>query len=368
MRIRRKEPYAAAADGSVTLQVDDGGSSTALATIVPTLTGGNHYTLLAYESGGAVKTLVLSEDFAVPAAGVATLYLYDAAIEAGKLDVYVTTNACTNLAALAPTTSFGTLTTPFAVALTQGPGTYNVCATGQGSKTDLRMSMPITLASQQVVTVLMTPASGGQLLNGSLLVQQGAYTAAPNTNVRVRLAAAVSGGATVAASASGGAVIDVGSVAPAFGYYVLVPASDTLNITVNGSSVGAPVNAPAGADATLLVYGSPGSATATMITDDNRTPSDATTVKLRMINGVTGGSTGTLTLTANNAPVGIGILPAAASGYVSVPVSINATAFGLTSATSGTLSPTPNSSPLTANTVYSILVGGDVAAPQLLIR
>lgn len=63
-----------------------------------------------------------------------------------------------------------------------------------------------------------------------------------------------------------------------------------------------------------------------------------------------------------------GILPAAASGYVSVPGSINATAFGLTSSTSGTLSPTPGSSPLTANTVYSILVGGDVAAPQLLIR
>lgn len=83
----------------------DGGSSAALATIVPTLTGGSHCTLLAYESGGAVKTLVPSEDFAVPAAGVATRYLCDAAIEAGKLDVYVTTNVCSNLAALAPTTS-----------------------------------------------------------------------------------------------------------------------------------------------------------------------------------------------------------------------------------------------------------------------
>lgn len=179
--------------------------------------------------------------------------------------MYVTTNACTNLAALAPTTSFGTLTAPFAVSLTQGPGTDNVCATGQGSKADLRMSMPVTLASRQVATV--------------------------------------SGGATVAASASGG--------------------------------------------------------------DDKRTPSDATTVKLRMINGVTGGSTGTLTLTADNAPVGIGILPAAASGCVSVPGSTNATAFGLTSSTSGTLSPTPGSSPLTANTVYSIPVGGDVAAPPV---
>ena len=93
---------------------------------------------------------------------------------------------------------------------------------------------------------------------------------------------------------------------------------------------------------------------------------DATSTKLRLINGVTG-SAGALTLTANNAPVGIGVQPAAASSYISIPGSANAMNLSLTSSlTPGVLYTTTNT--LNANTVYSVLAGGDVAAPQLLIR
>ena len=369
--------YATPSGGSVTLQVNDAGGATALVTAEPTLTGGNHYTLVAYESGGAVKTAVISEDVAAPAAGVTTLRVYDAAIEAGPLDVYITTGACTaaNLAALSPTTSFGTLTAVAAVSLTQGAGTYNVCATASGSKTDIRMRLPITIASQTVATVLMTPASGGALLNGSLLVQQGAYSAVRNTNTRVRLASAVSGGATVTASSSDGTAIDSG-VAPAFGFYTQVPASSSLNVTVNGASVGLSGGAlVAGGDATLLVYGSPSSATASLIADDNRPPSSATATKLRLINGVTG-STGTLTLTANSSPVGINVAAGVASSYQSLVGTANTAgtantfSFGLTSSTAGPLTLPAGSATGTVNSnaAYSILAVGDISAPQLLIR
>ena len=43
-----------------------------------------------------------------------------------------------------------------------------------------------------------------------------------------------------------------------------------------------------GRDATLLVYGDPGNATASLITDDNRRPSVSTGIKLRLVNGITG--------------------------------------------------------------------------------
>ena len=44
-------------------------------------------------------------------------------------------------------------------------------------------------------------------------------------------------------------------------------------ITVNGASVASPVTAlAAGGDSTLLVYGAPGTATASLITDDNHLP------------------------------------------------------------------------------------------------
>ncbi len=359
--------YVSPASGSVTLQLNDAGSSTALATTVPTLAGGNHYTLLAYESGGAVKTLVLNEDFTLPATGVATLRIVDAATEAGKLDVYITTNQCTDLTAISPVNSFSTSTTP--LSFTQGAGSYNVCITALGSKTDLRASVPVTLAGQQVVSVVLTPASGGQLLNGSVLVQQGAYTAARNTNARVRLASAVSGGARVSASASNGKVIepDPGSVAPAFGFYVLVPATSTLNISVEGNSIAAPATAlKAGADSTLLVYTAAAGATAVLLDDDNRLPTDPTTIKLRLINGVNG-SAGTLTLTANTAPVGINVARGAASGYATVAASANPMNLTLTSSTNGTF-PANTSNTLNANGVYTVLAGGDISAPQLLIR
>lgn len=360
--------YVTPASGGVTLQINDAATGTALGTIVPTLTGGTHTTLVAYESGGVVKTTLLAEDSNVPAVGVATLRVIDAASEAGRLDVYVTAADCSSasLASIAASGSFTpSSTTP--LTLTQGTGPWNVCVTGQGSKTDLRMSLPLTLASQQVVNVLLTPAAGGQLLNGALLLQQGAFSMTRNPNTRVRLAAAVSGGATVAASASGGQVIDSGSRAPAFGFYTLVPAGNSLNISVNGASVGAPSTAlTPGGDATLLVYGGPGSATATLLADDNSAPLDLTTTKLRLINGVTG-SAGTLTLTANSAPVGIAIAPGAASTYASVAGSTAAMGLTLISSTAGTFA-VNTSNTLAAGTTYSILAAGDIAAPQLLPR
>lgn len=362
--------YVSPASGSITVQINDAGAATALVTNTPTLTGGNHYAAIAYESGGAVKTLIVGEDVVTPAAGVATVRVYDAAIEAGRLDVYVTTNACSNLGSIAASTSFGALTVPASVTLpAQGAGSYNVCVTGGGSKTDLRLAMPVTLVSQQVGIVVLTPASGGQLLNGSLLTQQGSYAATRNTNARVRLAAAVSGGAAVAVSGSDGTVIDSGSVSPAFGYYVLVPATASLNVTVGGQSIGAPATPlVAGSDTTLLVSNASGTTAATLITDDNRLPTDATTTKLRLINGVTGASAGsTITLTANSSPVGINVPQGGASSYVSVPSSANPMNLTLTSSSVGTF-PANTSNTLNANFVYTILVGGPITAPQLLIR
>jgi hypothetical protein len=308
------------------------------------------------------------------------LRIYDAAIEAGALDVYITTGACStaNLSTISPTTSFGILNAVAAVSLTQGAGSYNVCATASGSKTDIRMSLPITLAGQNVATVAMTPASGGALLNGSLLIQQGAYAAVRNANARVRLAAAVSGGLPVAASSSDGTVIDSG-VAPAFGFYTLVPASSSLNVTVNSASVAvaAPATLVAGGDATLLVYNGSGGPAAKLIPDDNRPPTSTTATKLRLINGITG-NVGTVTLTANSSPVGINIAPGFASSYQSLIGTANTAGtantfgFGLTSSLAGPLSLTNGSATGTVNSnaAYSILAVGDVGAQplQLLIR
>lgn len=361
--------YVSPPSGSVTLQVNDAGSSTALATTVPTLTSGKHYTLLAYESGGAVKTAVLNEDYTVPNSGSAQLRVYDAALDAGKLDIYITDQSVTALPA-SPTASLTNVTANTSTAFfTYSPGTYRVRVTAAGNRSDVRADIQnVTLDSQQIATVALTPAAGGALINGSTLIQQGGYAPARNINARVRIASAVSSSATVSASSSDGKVIDSGSVAPAFGYYVLVPATSTFNITVNGSSVATPATAlAAGGDFTLLVYGDAGSATASLLTDDNRLPTDPTTTKLRLINGITG-STGTLTLTANTALVGSGIAAGAASDYVSVVGSTSAMNLSLTSSAVPGVLLSNTGNVLGLNSVYTVMAGGDISAPQLLIR
>ena len=370
--------YAGPASGSNTLQITDAGVSTALATTVPTLSGGNHYTVVAYEAGSTVKTAIIAEDNTTPTSGTAQMRLYNTVVNAGKLDAYVANVAdcsSTTLSTLSPLTTFTSTTTATATTLaTYSPGTYRVCVTGNGNSADLRMELTVTLVNQQVAFVVMTPTTGGSLINGSVLTQQGSNVATRNTNARVRLAAAVSGNATVSASATASGVtttIDGGSVAPAFGYYVLVPnaASQTLSITsVGGSfsgSVAAPTGLAAGGDYTLLVYGT-SAPVATLLTDDNRPPTDGSSVKLRLIHGVTG-NVGSLTLTANSSLVATGLAAGTASGYVSVTANTTTTTLKLTSSVAGALLTDVND-PLSADTVYTILAGGDVTAPQFVIR
>jgi hypothetical protein len=368
--------YMVPASGSATLQVDDAGSTTALTTSASTLTGGSHFTLLAYESGTTVKSVLLPEDWAIPATGAASLRVYDIAGEAGKLDVFISSSplaSASDLTTMSPVGSFASSVNTAVLVLTYSPGTWYVTVTATGNPTDLRMmNMPVTLTNQEVASVLLTPASGSQLLNGSLLVQQGAFSAFHNTNTRVRLASAVSGNATVAALATtpaGTINIDSGSVSPQFDSYVLLPQGSALNISVNSASVAAPATALiAGGDMTLLVYGTPGNAAASLLTDDNRPPSDPTTVKLRLINAISGISNDQLTLTANSATVASAVLPNAVSPYSSVASSLIAMNLSLYSSQKAGVYYSNSSYVLNTNNVYTVLAAGDFAAPLLLIR
>jgi Domain of unknown function (DUF4397) len=250
----------------------------------------SHYVVIAYESGGALRTTVIAEDTAAPAAGTVSLRVFDAATDAGAIDVYVTDPATDITTLTSPTFSFGTLSSLQASGfLAIAPGTYRVRVTGSGNPVDLRLDMAaVTLTSQEVAALVLTPTTGGTLVNGAVLAQQGPYTAGRNTSARVRLAAAVSNGATVSAGA-GAAVIANNVVAPSVGGYVIVPAAAPINVSVNGASVAAPAaKLAAGSDSTLLVYGSAAAPTASLIADDNHLPATSGNLKLRLLNGLTG--------------------------------------------------------------------------------
>ena len=301
--------------GNITFQANDAGDSTALVTATSAIGKNLHYSLLAYEASGAVKLALIGEDTTTPTTGTAQLRVFAAASSAGTLDVYVTAPG-TDLASVAAPTftiSAPSYAQPSALA-SFAPGTYRVRVTAADTKTDLRLDMPAaTLANQAIATVVLAPSAGANLVNGGLLLQQGSFTPYRNASARVRLAAAVSGGATVAASA-GSTPIETALVAPSVGAYTLVPTTNAARaVTINGNLLTLPTLAlAAGSDATLLVHGSPGAATASLITDDNLLPTATTKLKMRLVNGVTGTSTA-LTLNADFSVIASNVQPGQAS-------------------------------------------------------
>ena len=76
--------------------------------------------------------------------------------------------------------------------------------TGSGDKTDLRLDLPaVTLADQQITTLVLTATPGGVLVHGLSIDQQGGVTARRNPSARVRLVAGANANGSVAATANG---------------------------------------------------------------------------------------------------------------------------------------------------------------------
>ena len=360
--------YVDVPSGSPMLQVNDTSSGTALATTSPSLSGDRRYALVTYENAGTVRTAVIAEDTQAPAAGSASLRVFDAALDAGALDVYVT----------APNVELATVTSPtFSVNATTAvqassfssftPGAYRIRVTGAGDRSDLRLDIAsTTVTSQQVATVLLTPTVGGTLVNGSVLLQQGNYTAARNGNVRLRLTAAVTPGASVSATA--GATPIATLTAPAVGSYATVPAGAAIGITLNGAPVAAPAAPPAaGSDATLLVYGNAATAAAGFVLDDNHLPASNSTFKLRLLNGLTGAAE-PLTLTANFAVVASNVAPASASAYAVVGATATSRLDVTTPSSPNSIFPSGAALNVPGNGVYTLFMLGDAAAPNPLLR
>jgi hypothetical protein len=360
--------YVGVVTGSPTLQLNDAGGATALATLAPTISSGLHTTVVAYESNGTIKTSVLGDDNVVPAAGSALLRVFDAATDAGAVDIYVTATTVTDLTTVsAPTFSLVAAAFPQATGfLTFTPGTYSVWVTGAGNTADLRLYIAsVTLTSQQLDTVLLTPTIGGVLVDGGTLVQQGGYAATRNTNARVRLAAAVSGGASVGATA-GSVTISAPVTSPVIGFYTVVPAVNSLALSVNGASVQVPVsNLAAGSDSTLLVYGNPAAPTVSVIADDNHLPTSSSTYKMRLLNGLTGAVT-PLTLSADFGVIAANVAPGTVSPYGiatgSATVRLDVT---LPSGTSVYTAPSLN---ILNNTVFTMFMVGDAGAAIAVLR
>ncbi len=354
--------------GSTSFSLRAGGSTSTAATVTGTVVKKDHATLVAYTSGGTLTATVLSDQEGAPGKGNGKLRVFNtASTEAGAVDVYLTSAACSNLA--------GSTTAAVANSVAGLQSAYSeiaaanavhVCVTATGDKSDVRLDIPsFTLADQQITTLILARGAGGVLLNGLRLDQQGALTKTLNASARVRVVASLSSAGLVSATVNGTAVT-VGFASPAVGPYKLIGAG-TLTVVVNGVDV--PVTAStaaAGADLTLLVTGTATAPVAFAINDDNTaSTSPSRPVRIRLVNGLNG-VTGVATLIVDNAPVGDGAVFGAASSTAAVSSSAALTRLDLNY--DGVTRNLGNTFTLTSGAVYTQFLLGTVALPVDVLR
>lgn len=354
--------YVGVGSGNNTLQVTDAGSQTALVTTAPSVAKDQYYSLLVYESNAALKTAWLAENDTAPATGLSNFRVFNVATDAGALDVYVIPAGTALAAGTSPFfVMSGTGTSQISAYLSFAPGAYQVIVTASGNQSDVRLSLPsITLADTGLTTLVLAPSAGGGLVDGGLITQRAAFSAYANTSARVRVVSGVPV-ATVAARV-GSTVVEAGAIQN-IGNYVTVPSgSATWTVTAGGNAASvAPITLVAGSDNTLLVTGTAGAATATMLTDDNHAPTVSTNAKFRLINGLSSGNDG-LQLYIDFLNVASNVTPGTTSAYRAVTGN-TAMTIEVKSQATGTSVWAPSTKSIPGGNVYTVFVLGSSASP-----
>jgi hypothetical protein len=347
--------------------ITEAGSGTALLSLRPALGEDRHTTLLAFGLAGALRVIQLDDNVAAPANGRAQIRIVNAAPDAGALDLYVTA-AGDPLASAVPTRANLGYATVSEVLEISPSAAWRLRITAAGSKSDLRLDLPdVALANQQLTTVVLTPGRGGLMVDALLLVQRGAVTRRDGMQARVRVVAGAALGGSVSATVAGQALM-AGVGSPAVGLYSLVPAgTQSVAVGIDGNSLPTSnVNLAAGADHTLLVWGTAASPQASWITDDNRAPAASGQARLRLVNGLSGLAT-PLAMTLDFVPAA----DAVAAGSASAPRELAANSLARIAVTSPGLADPVFSAVeqrIEAGGVYSVFVVGAAAGPTGIVR
>ena len=351
-------------DQEWTIKVKKAGDATTLLSGSFSLAKDKHYTAVVWgrETAPRLATLPEDETDSDIATGASRLRIFNATLETGSLDVYVTatgTDLAETAASIASVTagqlsSFRDLST----------GTFRLRVTGAGDPADVRLDIAeFVLTEKKHATLVLTPGSGGVLVNGRTILQQGASTAQKNTKARLRVVAGADAAGNVAVTV-GTRTLAGGLRSPSVGPYQLVDAGDAaVTVRINGSVVSSQTRAlTAGADYTLLAYGT---GSVALTADDNRLPTLTSRVKLRLVHGVAGAEP--LTLSVDYLALASDLAVGTASAYSTINAASSARV-DVTAASAVAPVYTATEVNLQSLGVYTVFVLGGNSTPTGVIR
>ena len=348
--------------GSHTIALANSSGST-LASTTATIAAGSATTLVAWTGdNNVVKYLSLDDLEAVPASGRSKLQVFNAARDAGALDVHLTPASealgdsplLGNLAAGSGSSGYSSVNA--------GRHRLRLLKAGSVLASDVRLDTTVTLPDAGVAALVITPSTGGVLAHALLLQPATAVTALTNTQARVRILSALPTSLSVAGTVNG-ATLPLLGTSPGFGSYALVPAgASTPQVTVNGGTLtGASWTAAPGSDTTLFVWGTAAAPQFATLSDDNRLPGSPSAARIRLLHGL-GNLAQDLTLNIAGAAV-----TTASQGGMSPVTAVSAvtdTTLSVTSSSTAASVYELTGKTLDANGVYSIFLLGDSSLPS----
>ena len=157
--------YTGVGAGAYTVTVTSDNGSLTSATQTVTLGGSQNYSLLVYESQGALRMAPINETQATPIAGYGSMAASNVSSDPGPLDIYVVPAGTTTLTGLSPTLANISGTSLFS---TMPAGTYDVYVTAQGNRSDVRLALTSVTVTSGQTQVLALLESVGALLGLAL--------------------------------------------------------------------------------------------------------------------------------------------------------------------------------------------------------
>lgn len=291
-----------------------GVTSTLLTMSSKQLADDTHHTFVAFGSTGHFSSIQVSDDVTPPDSGRAKVQVLNVA-EAGALDVYLT-ESTVSLDDATPVVAGVAAGTSSAIS-TIDSGDYRLRVTGASDSDDLRLDVAnITLASRQVVSLILTATQGGVLVELLTLPQQGSLTKFANTKARIRGVVGTTSGPVL--MRIGGVSVVNGAVGIVGNYTQVEAGSVPVVLSVNGVGVAVPNQTlVAGGEYTLLAWTNADGTQATLIADDNRLPTASGKAKIRVLNGLSSLNV-PVTLAVDFSPIAEGIALGQASAFTEI--------------------------------------------------